>query len=150
MSLVLAALLGVFVLLMVAATGNWSLLGIAPGLRLQLFGQGTVAYDALTPSSRSFGSRDFRVREGDTVLVSYDLTGAKGSARLGVALCTRHWLRVNCEMLLFEPIALPAKGQAEVAIPVRGRCSADLWVRDYTGGLTLRWERRAALPTPIP
>ncbi|MFO7695886.1 MAG: hypothetical protein R6X16_01835 [Anaerolineae bacterium] len=142
LSLVLVALLGVSVLLLVASTGDWGLLGIAPGARLQLFGRGTLASEAVTPTTRSFSARDFRVRAGDTVVVTYALAGEGGSARFGVSLCTYDWFRPDCEMLLMEPLPLPAQGQAQVAIPARGRCGVDLWVRDYTGGLTLSWERQ--------
>lgn len=148
LSLALAALLGVSVLLLVASAGDWGLLGIAPGARLQLFGRGTLASEALTPTTRSFSARDFRVSAGDTVRVDYALAGEGVSARLGVSLCTYNWLRPDCEMLLLEPVALPAQGSVEIAIPARGRCGVDLWVRDYTGGLTLSWERRAAAVSP--
>lgn len=90
------------------------------------------------------------MREGDTVAVTYALPGEGGSARLGVSLCTRHRLRVTCEMLLMQPLPLPAQGQVEVAIPARGRCGVDLWVRDYTGGLTLSWERQRVAVDPTP
>lgn len=146
MSLVLPALLGVFVLLMVASTGDWSLLGIAPGLRLQLFGQGTVAYDALTPTSRSFGSRTFYVREGDTVALGYTLKGQGGSAHVSVSVCDYNLLRPSCEIIHLERLVVPSGGSVVVPVPAGGRCRATLSVRDYTGGLTLRWDRQGGAP----
>ncbi|MHB1317206.1 MAG: hypothetical protein ACYCYF_01165, partial [Anaerolineae bacterium] len=112
--------------------------------------RGGVAYDALTPTTRSFGSRSFRVAPGDAVLVDHTLAGESGSARIAVSLCTYSWFRPDCEMLLMQPLPVPSQGRVEVAIPARGRCRVDLWVRDYTGGLTLGWDRRSPPVRPAP
>jgi hypothetical protein len=142
LSLVMALMLGLFVLVLALATGNRGLLGIAPGGRLQLGGQGRVAYQALTATSREFGSRAFRVREGDTVSVTYSLQGSGASARLSISLCGYNPLKPDCSLLYLERLYPDAEGAVTVVIPRRGRCDVDLWVRDYTGTVALSWERR--------
>jgi hypothetical protein len=140
----LALAFALSVLAFVAATGSRGLLGIAPGGRLQLFGEGRVAYRALTLTSKEVSSRPFRVGEGDIVTVTYALSGETGSGHIAGSLCGYNWFRPDCEVLHLQRVGPTDEGTFAVRIPRRGRCHVELWVRDYRGALALTWQTSRA------
>jgi hypothetical protein len=138
-SALLAGLLLLWIVLLVALIDSWPIFGLTTGRRFQFFGTGHIVRHAVTTTSRSFGSRRFRMQAGDELSLDYAVDVEEGSVYLSVMRVQRFPVKV--ETIWHETVKNTDEDETTIPVPQPGRYKITVKLGHFQGDVDVRWRR---------